>query len=179
MRQSAGRRIHMAAAVFACLLGQGAAKAADAPTRAPVIQLVLDCRKIDDSAQRLACYDKAADGVAKAEASGDLVTIDREQRRAVRHQAFGLNLPSLAMFDRGDKAEETDRISAKIVAVSKNAKDAWVITLEGGAVWVQIDDTTIYPEPHPGSTATVRSASLGSFFMTIDGRHAFRAHREN
>src|SRR5580658_1951949 len=32
-----------------------------APTNAPVVQAVVDCRKIEDSAQRLACYDASVD----------------------------------------------------------------------------------------------------------------------
>src|SRR5713101_2264957 len=58
----------------------GTALAAEPPTRAPVVQTVLDCRKLEDGVQRLACYDKAVDTMAQAEAKGDLVTVDREQR---------------------------------------------------------------------------------------------------
>lgn len=157
----------------------GAAMAAGAPTRAPVVQTVLDCRKVEDGVQRLACYDKAVDGMAQAEAKGDLVTVDREQRRAVRRQAFGLNLPSLAFFDRGEKSGEADRISAKVASASRNAGGKWVIRLDDGAVWRQIDDNDLYRTPHAGSTANIRRAALGSFFMNLDGQQAIRVHRDN
>ena len=90
--------------VLAILLASGVS-AAEAPNRAPAMQSVLDCRAITDGVQRLACFDKAVGAMAKAEQTGDLVTIDREQRRTVRRQAFGLTLPSLAMFDKGEKPD--------------------------------------------------------------------------
>ena len=88
MRRHSGLR-WLALAGLAGWAGPTAGLAAASPIRAPVVQSVLDCRKIDDAAARLACYDKAVAGVEQAEASGDLVTVDRAQRRAARHQAFG------------------------------------------------------------------------------------------
>ena len=79
--------------------------AKDAPSAA-VIKNLLDCRALPDNAERLACYDKAAAAVENATKSGDLVAIDREQRRAARRQAFGFNLPTLSFLDRGETAGE-------------------------------------------------------------------------
>jgi hypothetical protein len=166
-------------AVAAVFLVPGAGLAAKAPLRAAVVQEVLDCRKLTDSAQRLACYDKAVDGMAQADAKGDLVTVDREQRREVRKQAFGLSMPSLAIFDRGEKPEEVNRITAVVASASKGANDWWTITLDDGAVWRQIADGELLRDPHKGSTVTIRKASLGSYFMNVDGQSAIRVHREN
>lgn len=159
----------------------GPARAAPppAPSRAPTVQAVIACQALVDNAQRLACYDKAVAGMAQAEVKGDLVTIDREQRRAVRRQAFGLTLPSLAMFDRGERPEEADRITAKVKSASHTVTGKWVIELEDGAVWRQIDDNQIYKSPRPGSVAAIRKAMLGSFFMNLDGQQAIRVHRDN
>ena len=164
--------------VFAAV---GAARAAPpvAPVRAPTVQAVIDCQSVADGAQRLACFDKTVAGMAQAEVKGDLVTIDREQRRAVRRQAFGLTLPSLAMFDRGERPEEADRISAKVKSASQAAYGKWVIVLDDGAIWRQIDDNELYNSPHAGSQVAIRKAMLGSFFMNIDGQQAIRVHRDN
>ncbi|HZK98455.1 MAG TPA: hypothetical protein VFC47_01020 [Caulobacteraceae bacterium] len=140
---------------------------------------MLDCRKVGDVAARLACYDTAVDAMATAESKGDLVTIDREQRRAVRRQAFGLSLPSFTLFDRGERPEDADRISAQIAGASRNAEGKWVIRLDDGAVWRQIDDNSLARDPHPGSIAKIRRAALGSFFVNIDGEQAIRMHRDN
>src|ERR1700759_4350254 len=103
----------MVAAGLALAVGSaGSALAAPppAPTTAPAVQAVVDCRGIADSAQRLACYDAATDALTKAQSSGDLVTLDRQQRQAVRRQAFGFTLPSLAMFDVGEKGDGVDAL---------------------------------------------------------------------
>lgn len=149
------------------------------PSRAPAVQAVIDCQAVADGPQRLACFDKAVTGMAQAETKGDLVTIDREQRRTVRRQAFGLILPSLAMFDRGERPEEADRISAKVKSASRGGTGKWTIQLDDGAVWRQIDDNELYNPPHGGSVANIRKAALGSFFMNIDGQQAMRVHRDN
>ena len=166
------------AGVFATI---GAVHAAPpkAPVRAPAVQSVINCQAITDNTQRLACFDSAVAGMAQAEDKGDLVTIDREQRRTVRRQAFGLILPSLAIFDRGERPEDVDRITAKVKTASQAASGKWIIVLDDGAAWRQIDDNELYRSPHAGSVANIRKAALGSFFMNLDGQQAIRVHRDN
>ncbi len=153
--------------------------ASSSPGTAAAVSAVMDCRSIADSAERLACFDKTVGEMAKAETSGELLTLDREQRRSVRRQAFGLNLPSLTIFDRGEKGEDADRLTAKVVSAHKLGDGKWLIQLEGGAIWRQTDDQELFKEPHNGSTAVVKRGTLGSFFMKIDGDTAFRAHRDS
>jgi len=160
------------------ILAAPAGVCAQAPTRAPAMQSVLDCRAIQDGVQRLACFDKAVGAMAKADATGDLVTIDREQRRTVRRQAFGLTLPSLAMFDKGEKPEEANRLDVTLARASRTGAGKWVITLDDGAVWRQIDDGELEPPPRPGEKAVIRRAMLGSYMMHIEGS-AIRVHRDN
>ena len=177
-----GRRVALALlalALLAELTPVSAGFAAEAPARAPAVQSVIDCRKIQGDAQRLACYDNAVATMAKADETGDLVTVDRAQRQTLRRQAFGFNLPSLSMFDKGQKAEEAERLTAKIASASQTGKGRWAIRLEDGAVWVQTDDASLYPTPKPGQSVLIRKGALGSFFMIIDGRQGFRAKRES
>jgi hypothetical protein len=160
------------------ILDASAASAAGAPSRAPAMQSVLDCRAIQDGVQRLACFDKAVGEMAKAEQSGDLVAIDREQRRTVRRQAFGLTLPSLSMFDKGEKPEDVNRVDVTLAQVNHNSAGKWVFVLDDGAVWRQIDDGQLEPPPHPGEKAVIRRATLGSYMIHLEGT-AIRVHRDN
>jgi hypothetical protein len=160
------------------IIAAGRACPAEAPARAPAMQSVLDCRAIADGTQRLACFDKAVGDMAKAEQTGDLVTIDREQRKTVRRQAFGLTLPSLAMFDKGEKPEETNRIDVTLARASRNGAGKWVFVLDDGAVWRQIDDGELDPPPRPGQKAVIRRAVLGSYMIHLEGS-AIRVHRDN
>jgi hypothetical protein len=152
---------------------------APAPKRPEALQAVVDCRKIADNTQRLACFDAAVEKMTAAETSGDLVSLDREQRRTVRRQSFGFTLPSLTIFDRGEKAEEVDRLTATLASAAKNADGKWVFRLQDGAVWRQIDDYDLSRDPHPGSVIVIKRASLGSFMLDVDGQPGLRVHRDS
>jgi hypothetical protein len=166
-----------AVATAAAPLAHGATRAK--PARAAAVQSVLDCRPITDDAKRLACFDAAVGGMVEAESKGDLVTMDREQRREVRRQTFGLSLPALTLFDRGEKGEDADNLTATVAEASKGPNGRWLIQLDGGALWRQTDDADLYKTPHKGSVAVIKRGALGSFFMKIDGDSAFRVHRDN
>jgi hypothetical protein len=117
--------------------------------------------------------------MAEAQSKGDLLTLDREQRRTVRRQAFGLSLPALDLFNKGEKPEEVNRITAKVAVASQNPYGKWTIRLDDGAVWRQIDDNEPVSEPRKGSSVVIKKGVLGSFFIDIDGQPGFRAHRDS
>lgn len=156
--------------------------------RAAVLQAVVDCRPMTDTATRLACYDAAAAKLDEAEASGQVVVVDKEQAHQVRREIFGLQIPSLDVFSLGGggrgapsaiaKAEDVDRITETVKRASRLPDGKWTVELESGAVWRQIDTNEVPNDPHAGSKAEIRKASLGSFFMKLDGQAAFKAHRD-
>jgi len=156
----------------------GPASAAPPPGRPPALQAVVDCSGIADGTARLACYDAAVAAMTKAEAAGDLVAIDRAQRRAVRRQAFGFSLPTLAIFDKGEKTEELNRFEDTLASATRNADGKWIVRLQSGAVWRQIDDNELSVDPRPGSKVLIRRFSLGSYMLDVDGQPGFRAHRD-
>lgn len=170
----------LAVAGFALMFAATTATAAPAkaPSRAAVLQGLLDCRGKTDKAERLACYDAAASAMDQAEAKGDIVVVDREQARAVRKQAFGFTLPSLTLFERGEKPEEIDHVTAAIASARTTADGKWVLRLEDGAVWRQIDGDPLHRDPKAGMKVEIRSASMGSYLLSVDGQRAFRAHRD-
>ncbi len=146
--------------------------------QAGVVKEVTECRKLSDGVQRLACYDAAVGKMETAQAKGDLITVDREQRSTIRRQAFGLALPSLSIFDKGEKAEDVSVQTFKVESASLNGDRHWVIRLEGGQVWRQVDDHALFNAPHPGSVAVIRKAALGSFAMKVDGQQQIKVHRD-
>jgi hypothetical protein len=146
--------------------------------RAAVLQRLVDCRKIAEAAQRLACYDQAAGELDTAEAKGDVVVVDREQARTVRRQAFGFKMPSISLFERGEKPEEVNTVTGKVVAARQNAMGHWVVRLEDGATWSQVDATALPFDPKPGEPVRIRRASLGSYLMSIGNQKAIRVHRD-
>ena len=174
------------AAVVAVVLA-GSAAAADhgaAAKRAQVLQAIVDCRAMTDSTARLACFDAAAAKLDEAESSGQVVVVDKEQARQVRREVFGLQLPSLDIFNRAagkaaaTAGEDVDRLTGTVASFGTNGDGRWVITLETGAVWRQVDDSRLYQPPRVGSKAEIRRASLGSYFLKIDGQPPIRVHRD-
>ena len=168
-----------AGGLLALAAGGTAMAARPAPTTAPAVQAVVDCRKIEDGVQRLACYDAATDALTKATTSGDLVTLDRQQRRTVRKQAFGFTLPALSMFDVGEKAETVDSIDETLASARQDAQGKWTFVMQDGAIWRQIDDEFLSRDPHPGSAIVIRKALMGSFMLSVDKQPGVRAHRDN
>lgn len=168
------------AAGAAALTLAGAGQAADAPQgRAAQLQAVVDCRKEADPAARLACYDSATATLDAAEKSGDVVVVDRAQVREARRAAFGFDFRMPAFMTAGEKPEELDRITATVDSARMDASGKWVIKLTDGAVWRQIDTKRIFRDPQHGSTVEIRTATLGSFFMKVDGQMQMRVRRDN
>ena len=147
--------------------------------RAAVLQQVLDCRTLTDQAERLACYDAAVGKMDQAEKSGDIVVVDRDQVREAKKAAFGFEMPHFTIFDRGEKPEKIDHVTGVVSEAYVNKDGKWVVVLEDGAKWVQVDSEAVYNAPHKGSTADIRTAAMGSFFLKLDGQRAIRAHRVN
>ncbi len=146
---------------------------------AAAVQTVLDCRALSDDVQRLVCFDKSVGAMAQAQSSGDLLAMDKEQRQAVRRQTFGLTLPSLSLFDRGEKPEEADNITVKVLGAKLNPLGKWIIRLDDGAVWRQTDDNQLINDPHSGSKAVIHRGMIGSFLMNVDGQQAIKVHRDS
>jgi hypothetical protein len=180
-----GARARMAAAgVLIAALSAMAAPVTAAPApataqeRAGELQRLIDCRKLTDPTQRLACYDQAAGVLDQAEAKGDIVVVNREQARKVRRQAFGFTMPSLSLFERGEKPEEIAMADGVIASAKKALTGKWVLKLEDGATWSQTDLTDIPIDPKPGQPVKIKKAAMGSYMMTIGNQRAVRVHRE-
>jgi hypothetical protein len=168
-----GAVMAMGAALALC--GAGPAAAQDA-RRATVLQTVIDCRAVADTAARLACYDAAVAGLDQAEAKGDVVVMDREQTRQARREAFGFSMPSFAMFERGN-TEAMDRAAFKVVRATEGNDGTWTIETDAGAIWRQTDQERLSRRPKPGTSVEIRSAAMGGYFMNVDGQRAIRVTR--
>ncbi|MBU2096132.1 MAG: hypothetical protein KJ775_19605 [Alphaproteobacteria bacterium] len=159
------------------LLSAGANAQPKPEARSAMLQKLVDCRKVTDETARLACYDQVTVALDQAEAKGDIVVVDREQARKVRKQAFGFSVPSITLFERGESKEELANTTGVVAVARVNGAGKWVIKLEDGAVWTQVDGNELFRDPKPGATVKIRQAAMGSFLMTIDNSRAFRARR--
>ena len=164
--------------VAALILGGAAAVAQPkGEARAALLTKLVDCRKLTDNAARLACYDSATAALDQAEQKGDVVVIDREKAREVRKQAFGFTLPSISIFEKGEAKEDVENMTGVIASAHVNSQGQWVVKLQDGAVWQQVDNYELFKTPKEGMPVKIRKASLGSYLMIIDNQRAVRAHR--
>lgn len=161
------------------VLASGAAAQDRPPERAGALKAVVDCRAIQDGTARLACYDAAAAALDAAEAKGDVVVVDRKQVQEARRASFGFNFQMPAFMTRGEKVEELNRIEATVASSRQDPHGKWTIKLADGAVWKQIDTEKLRKGPAPGTKVEIRTASLGSYFLKIEGIGQIRAKREN
>jgi hypothetical protein len=163
--------------------GAGAAKPdVNGTKRPPLLQKVVDCRAISDSAQRLACYDSSVSALDAAEAKHDIAVVSRADVQESRKALFGFRLPSLAIFGSGDPREhgeedELKEMTAKVTNVTEGEYGAYIVTLEGGSVWKQNDDVTLGRKLHIGDTAKVTRGALGSYRMNFNGGPGFKVLR--
>jgi hypothetical protein len=170
-----GAAAGMLIAVTVALLAGGSAS--NAAERVKGLGQLLDCRKVTETAARLACYDAAIEGVDHALTSGEVVVVDQQQISTAKRQAFGFSLPSLSIFDHSGQPAALEQLVATVSRAYQHSDGRWVLELESGAIWEQTDLEHVVRDPHKGSKAEIRKAALGSFFINLDGQRAIRAKR--
>lgn len=187
--KTTARLVAVAAATLAISFN---ATAAEPPkVRAAALKALMDCRGLSDPTQRLGCYDAAAGQFEAAEASGEVVVVDRAQVKEVQRATFGFNfqIPSFlsvaAARDASGAPDEDSRVAEVIdslestVASFRKLNGRWIIRLPDGAVWAQTDDTILVRDPKPGSKIVIKRGAMGSYFLSVDGQRSMRARREN
>jgi hypothetical protein len=168
--------------VAALVVASSAAPAApDPPAPRPALfEALLRCRALTDDAARLRCFDAAAANLQAAAERRDVVVVDRGQIRESRRRLFGLALPQLPIFGGHDAEEEAQvsTVEGVIASASENGMGQWVIRLQDGAVWAQVDNNRLAFRPRPGQPVLVRRAALGSFMMRVNNQPGIRVRRQ-
>jgi hypothetical protein len=117
------------------------------------------CTGITSAAERLKCYDAAADRLGFG-----LPPPPREP--VTKPEEFG-NTPPPA------RANEVKELSATVVEFSKTPRGRAVFVLDNGQTWRQLDsDTTEVREPPGGQPMRVliETGAFGSYNLAIEGR---------
>jgi hypothetical protein len=144
--------------------------------RAEVLQKLIDCRSIHDSAERLACFEIQTANIDNAEANRDLVIIDRDQATKARKESFGLPARPLVVGTAPALGEGVTDMTSKIRTAKLLNSNRWLFVLEDGARWYQAE-SKLLRDPKPGQSIRIRKASLGGFLANIDGQTATRVRR--
>lgn len=140
----------------------------------PSYEALMTCRTIADDAARLACFDGNAAALADAARSGDVVVTDREGARPSWRSLFGFGAARTAE----EQGEDVSEIETRVASAGQMASGRWIIVMENGQRWRQLDTRRLVTDPRPGHAVRIRRAALGSFLANIDGQTAIRVQRE-
>lgn len=147
-----------------------------APTSPAAYEAVIGCEKVAEAAARLACFDRAVAALNVAVRDKQVAVIDRATVREARRGLFGLNLPRLNLFGRGDDAaEEIQAIDSTITAVSSTREGKSVFGLADGSRWRQTELRKVYAKV--GQPIHIKRGAIGGYMATIENRGNIRVIR--
>lgn len=174
------RRLTCLIAPLTLLLSAPAlAKDKDAKDQAPavqpqVFQAVVDCRKLTDSAARLACYDASVAALAGAAEAKQVLVVDRATTEKTKRSLFGLSLPKIKLFGENDDVE-IEKIESTITAVSSARDGSAIFVLADGGRWKQTEGRDTFAKA--GQKIEIVKGSLGGYFARINGQSGVRVIR--
>lgn len=135
------------------------------------------CQGLSDDTERLACFDAKVAGLIAANEAGDVQMVDREDVRQTRRSLFGFRLPELGIFGGNDDAEEDELFTTTISSVRYFGRTGVRFTTAEGAVWEMNNVPSRLRTIKPGDTAEFKKASLGFFFVRIEGQMGVKGKR--
>lgn len=118
-----------------------------------------------------------------AEFDGGQVRLVRtEEIEKTRRSAFGFAMPTITLFggkdEDGEDVEALDRLNSTITRVNRIGEDSWRITIaEGDAVWEVRNAPARFREPKVGDSVEFEKASLGSYWVRVNGRMGTKGSR--
>ena len=145
-------------------------------TTPKLFEEVVNCRTIQDSAQRLACYDRNVAALETAQKSNELYVADKAAMKEARRGLFGFSLPRLKIFGDEDLGD-LDELETTIASVSSGSR-GYVFTLPDGARWMQTDKRYM-DKPKVGAKIKIEKGALGSYMASINSKPGFRVERIN
>lgn len=170
---------------MAALLAGGAgsllALAAPAPASAQEADYLAElkaCRSIEDEDDRLECYDSKVGAMVSASDAGDMRIVDREDVRRTRRQLFGFTVPDLDILegDEQDK-ESSEMLETTVTSARQLTNKSWRFTTAENAVWEINNAPARLRSINAGDKVIFKEASLGFYFIRINGQMGVKGKR--
>jgi len=182
--------MNLRAITVTCLVAMAPCAAAAGPTE-DVLRAMDECAGKSDKDARLACYDQVAPQVKEA-----IARLPRSAPPTAEEQKswFGFDFGNLfgsapsqqttpekfgseALPQQPPKQGEAqppepiDSITAKVTEVAYNARGKFIVFLDNGQVWRQIDADEDHPnlQKSGGDAVTITRALLGSYTLVVEG----------
>ena len=140
------------------------------------IDAVLACRSIGDPAERVACFDRTTEVLDTSLNAGELVVMDREERRETRRGLFGFLMPKLDFLS--DNGADEEIMQSTITGVTQVDRRVWRITIaDGDAVWEMRSVPARFYAPKIGETVELEKAALNSYWVRIGSQNGIKGVR--
>ena len=137
-----------------------------------------DCRALADDMQRLACYDRLFPRPIQPAATAPAIAPTSPQQRPPPDPQFGMNeAQRRAAAGNTEQSKINDSISATVTDLRTTPSGEFVVILDNGQVWRQIDLESWAP-PQKGDRVTIRRGALGSFMLVTANNLATHVRRE-
>lgn len=142
---------------------------------AEIMTALEKCRAVGDDAARLACYDRDVAVLVSASEKGTVSLVSQERVEKTRRGLFGFSLPRVGLFGGGDG--ELTELESTITGVRRYGRDGYVLTIAEGSEWQIASAPMRLRTPEGGDPVVLRKASLGYYFLRIDGQNGVKARR--
>jgi hypothetical protein len=143
--------------------------------RNAVLNVLVECAKIDDPTARLACYDnniRNAGGVVRRTIPGQVRVQGGGAPIAGNEGPAGFGRENIRTEERfSAPAGQLQSIRPKVTAILPREPGKYLLTLEDGAQWVFAQSVrNDYRLPVVGSIVEIERGAMGSFLMRFDGQ---------
>ena len=153
-----------------------AAQENSAETSGEYLEGLKACQQLVDDTERLACFDAAVGKIVTASETGDVQVVDREDVRQTKRSLFGFRLPDLGIFGGGDD-EEDELFETTIESVRYLGRGQVRFATAEGAVGEMNNVPRRMSQIRAGSSVVFKEASLGYYFVRINGRKGIKGRR--
>lgn len=132
------------------------------------------CQTIMEDSARLACFDAAVGVMVAATESGEVQVVKKEEVEQTRRGLFGFSMPKIG-FLSGD-GKEMELLQSTITRV-RSIRRGYILTIEEGSVWQLSSVPSRLRTPKVGDPVEFKKASLGSYFVRINGQMGVKGKR--
>jgi len=171
-------------AISAATLALSATPALAQDERGAVLNILVECAKIDDPTARLACYDNnmtRAGATVRSTVPGQVrgvlggsAPIENQGPQGFGYEDVRTSDPSRFQLRPGLMQE----IHPTVASIALRQPGIYLVTLEDGAQWMFAEGVdSQYRLPRRGDEIEIERGSLGSFLMRVDGQPAVPVRR--
>lgn len=151
----------------------------DTPKRSLLLDELIECRKMTDTAAKLICYDEKVDQIDLAQRNNELIVADKADIQEARKGLFGFSLPKIRLFGGSGENDNDDikEIEGVISSARQVGYGTWVMSLEDGSKWQQSDNRKLVLSPKSGSKILIKKGAITNYWANIDGQRAIGVKR--